>query len=79
MENGDTDEEDGAIENVERNDMNLVNLESRKGDDNKAKDDFETNQDIGLFQYTPKCFQNVFLNIYGLLFFLCWASTIQVS
>ena len=30
MENGDTDEEDGAIENVDRNDMNLVNLENRK-------------------------------------------------
>ena len=79
MENGDTDEEDGAIENVERNDMNLVKHESRKADDNRIKDDFTTDEDIGLFQYTPKCFQNVFLNIYGLLFFLCWASTIQVS
>ena len=50
MENGDTDEEDGAIENVDRNDMNLVNLENRKADDNKTKDEFTTNEDIGLFQ-----------------------------
>ena len=78
MENGDTDDEDGEIGNVERNDINLVNLENHKSDDNATKDS-DANEDIGLFQYTPKCFQDTFLNVYGLLFFLCWASTIQVS
>ena len=78
MENGDTDEEDGGSGNVERNDINLVNLENRKSDDNATKDS-DAIEDIGLFRYTPKCFQHTFLNVYGLLFFLCWASTIQVS
>ena len=78
MENSETDEEDGAIESFERNDINLVNLEKCKNDDDTTKDPVR-NEDTGLFQYTPKCFQNVFLNVYGLLFFLCWASTIQVS
>ena len=78
MENGDTDDEDGEIGNVERNDINLVNLENQKNDDNATKDS-AAKEDIGLFQYTPKCFQHTFLNIYRLLFFLCWASTIQVS
>ena len=33
----------------------------------------------GLLKYAPKCCQNALLSIYGLLFFLSWASTIQVS
>lgn len=40
------------------------------------------NNDIvasGLLTYAPKCCQNALLSIYGLLFFLSWASTIQVS
>ena len=32
----------------------------------------------GLFKYAPKCCRKVFLSAAGLLFFLCWASTLQV-
>ena len=78
MENSETDEEDGAIQSFERTEINLVNLENKKDGYNGSKD-LVNNDDIGLFQYTPKWFQNTFLNVYGLLFFLCWASTIQVS
>ena len=78
MENSETDEEDGAIQNFERTEINLVNLKNMKDGCNVNKDSVN-NEDIGLFQYTPKCFRNTFLNVYGLLFFLCWASTIQVS
>ena len=78
MENSETDEEDGAIQSFERTEINLVNLENKRDGYNASKDSVN-NEDIGLFRYTPKCFQNTFLNVYGLLFFLCWASTIQVS
>ena len=78
MENSETDEEDGAIQSFERTEINLVNLKNKKDGCNVNKDSVN-NEDIGLFQYTPKCFRNTFLNVYGLLFFLCWASTIQVS
>ena len=78
MENSETDEEDGAIQNIERTEINLVNLKNMKDGCNVNKDSVN-DEDIGLFQYTPKCFRNTFLNVYGLLFFLCWASTIQVS
>ena len=33
----------------------------------------------GLFKYAPRCCRKVFLSAAGLLFFLCWASTLQVS
>ena len=33
----------------------------------------------GLFKYAPKCCRKLFLSAAGLLFFLCWASTLQVS
>ena len=36
-------------------------------------------QDTGLFGYAPKWFQNICLTPYGILFFLCWASTMQVK
>ena len=78
MENSETDEEDGALQRFDRTEINLVNLENKK-DGYSASKDTVNNEDIGLFQYTPKCFRNTFLNVYGLLFFLCWASTIQVS
>ena len=32
----------------------------------------------GLFQYAPVCCRKMFLSAIGLLFFLCWASTLQV-
>ena len=32
----------------------------------------------GLFKYAPRCCRKVFLSAAGLLFFLCWASTLQV-
>ena len=35
--------------------------------------------DCGLFAYAPKWVRNVCLTRYGILFFLCWASTMQVS
>ena len=35
--------------------------------------------DSGLFAYAPKWVRNVCLTPYGILFFLCWASTMQVS
>ena len=33
---------------------------------------------FGLFAYVPECFRNICLTPYGILFFLCWASTMQV-
>ena len=35
--------------------------------------------DSGLFAYTPKWLRNLCLTPYGILFFLCWASTMQVK
>ena len=35
--------------------------------------------ELGLFAYVPKYWQRVFLKPYSLLFFLCWASTMQVN
>ena len=34
--------------------------------------------DSGLFSYAPKWIRNMCLTPYGILFFLCWASTMQV-
>ena len=34
--------------------------------------------DSGLFSYAPKRIRNMCLTSYGILFFLCWASTMQV-
>ena len=35
--------------------------------------------DTGLLAYAPKWFRNICLTPYGILFFLCWASTMQVN
>ena len=80
METNDTDEEDGTNGNIERNEIDLAILNIQTNDvPVTTKENVVTNKDIGLFVYTPKCFQNAFLGVYGLLFFLCCASTIQVS
>ena len=34
--------------------------------------------ECGLFRYAPKWVRNLCLTPYGILFFLCWASTMQV-
>ena len=80
METNDTDEEDGTNANIERNDIDLAILNIRTNEvPLSTKENVVTSKDIGLFAYTPTCFQKAFLGVYGLLFFLCCASTIQVS
>ena len=80
METTDTDEEHGTNAIIERNETDLAILNIRTTDVTvSTKETFLTKEDIGLFVYTPKCFQKAFLSVYGLLFFLCCASTIQVS
>ena len=76
--NTDTDEEDGTTANTEMNDINLAILNENKNNENDSRTSVEPPEDDGLFVHTPKCFKNAFLSVYGLLFFLCWASTIQV-
>ena len=76
METNDTDEEDATNANIDRNEIDLAILNVEAND---TKENLVINNDIGLFIYTPKCFQKAFLSVYGLLFFLCCASTIQVS
>ena len=46
--------------------------------DNLVMAENESNN-LGLFAYVPKYWQRVFLKPYSLLFFLCWASTMQVN
>ena len=76
--NTDTDEEDGTTDNTEMNDINLAILNDNKNNEEDSRTSVEPPEDDGLFVHTPKCFKNAFLSVYGLLFFLCWASTIQV-
>ena len=76
--NTDTDEEDGTTANTEMNDINLAILNENKNNEDDSTTSVEPPEDNGLFVHTPKCFKNAFLSVYGLLFFLCWASTIQV-
>ena len=76
--NTDTDEDDGTTANTEMNDINLAILNENKNNEDDSSTSVETPEDDGLFVHTPKCFKNAFLSVYGLLFFLCWASTIQV-
>ena len=79
METAETDEEEGTNSCTEKNEIDFAILNSRTNDGAvSTKESLLTKKDIGLFVYTPKCFQNAFLSIYGLLFFLCCASTIQV-
>ena len=79
MENTDTDEKDGINANNERNLIDLVILNNQENEGNvKTKKEGRCKEAIGLFAYTPECFQKTFLSVYGLLFFLCCASTIQV-
>ena len=35
-------------------------------------------EEFGLFFYVPKCIRNICMTPHGVLFFLCWASTMQV-
>ena len=81
MENTDTEEEDGDHIAAETNDIDLVILNSPSNEVNlKTRDNvLGRKENVGLFVYAPKCCQNAFLSVYGLLFFLSWASTIQVS
>ena len=76
--NTDTDEEDGTTANTEMNDINLAILNENKKNEDDSGSSVEPPEDDGLFVHTPRCFKNAFLSVYGLLFFLCWASTIQV-
>ena len=76
--NTDTDDEDGTTANTEMNDINLAILNENKNNEDDSRTSVEPPEDDGLFVHTPKCFKNAFLSVYGLLFFLCWASTIQV-
>ena len=39
----------------------------------------ESKKNLGLFAYAPECCRNALLRPYSLLFFLCWASTMQVN
>ena len=76
----DTDDEDGKVLAAENSDINLVTLNgatNEVGMETNAKS--ERKEKFGLLSYTPNCFRNAFLSVYGILFFLCWASTIQVS
>ena len=80
MENTDTEEEDGNHLAAETNDIDLVILNRPSNEVNlKPSDSLGRKENVGLFVYAPQYCQNAFLSVYGLLFFLCWASTIQVS
>ena len=46
--------------------------------DNKHPSPTLKNENMGLFAYAPQCCRNIILTPCGVLFFLCWASTMQV-
>ena len=73
------------IRGLTKNDANILILGMREQQPGSASPTYiNDTTDVtitthGLFKYAPRCCRKVFLSAAGLLFFLCWASTLQVS
>ena len=73
---------DASIDAKKTSRLSETTLDANKGTTDSPKEEYFagpiSRKTFGLFAYVPKCFRNICLTPCGVLFFLCWASTMQV-